>query len=241
VFDRYEADGGVRVWRVDLDGTHARPLTPNAPAQLDDVARDGSIVTFRQLDRERTVWVMPAGGGTARSLGEGMGNGQISRDGTRIQITRRVIGEGGLIRPVAAIVPAAGGNEIASFPIPTQANNLMWSPDGASFTFLDQSDPAWNLARIRMTGGTPERVTRFAEGRCTGFAWSPDGSRLAVARRIGDDAAVWVTAADGSKPVQAALFQGDEIFQLHWTKDGKQVVVNAGKRSSDAVLIRNFR
>jgi Tol biopolymer transport system component len=240
VYDRYDADGGFHVWRVDLDGSHARVLTPSASAQIADVAHDGSILTFSQLDNDSAIWVISGNGGSPRSLGPRTGGGLISPDATRIVVFELATGEGGLIRPIVHVLPAAGGAEVASFPLPARANPA-WSPDGASLTFVDEKDAAWNLGRIRLTGGPVERVTHFTDGRCTAFEWSPDGSRLAVARRIGDASNVWITAADGSKPVQVTRFQGDEVFGLHWTKDGKSVVVSAGKRSSDAVLIRNFR
>jgi Tol biopolymer transport system component len=244
VFNRWDSDGGMHVWRVDLDGGHAAVLTPNAPAQVRDVARDGSVVTYTQLDGERAIWVTPLSGpkgGTPRSLGPGTTGGLFSPDGSRILVFRLVPGDGGLIRPVADIVPAAGGSAVASFPLPARAINASWSPDGGSLTYIDQADAAWNLGRIRATGGTPERLTQFTDGKVTAFRWSPDGSRLAVARKVGEVAGLWATAADGGKPVQIARFQGEEIFGLDWTKDGKHVIVNAGKRSSDAVLIRNFR
>jgi Tol biopolymer transport system component len=241
VYDRYDADGGIHVWRVDLDGTHAKALTPNVPAQLRDVAKDGSSISYVQLDSEGAIWVMPLNGDPPHSMGQNTSRGLISPDGKHVLLTRLAPREGGLIRNVGEIVPIAGGDPVASFPIPAQAGNLLWSPDGASFTFVDQGDPAWNLARIRPTGGAPERLTRFADGRITRFAWSPDGTRLAVARKVGDTAGVWVSAADGAKPVQVGRFQGDEVFGLDWTRDGKHVVVNAGKLSSDAVLIRNVK
>jgi Tol biopolymer transport system component len=241
IYDRWDSDGGIHVWRIDFDGSHAKALTPSAPAQIADVARDGSVVTYIQLDSERTIWAMAGDGSSPRSLGSGTSRGLISSDGKRILVTRLATGAGGLIHPEAEVVPAVGGEAIARFPIPAQADGLAWSPDGASFTFIDRSDPAWNLATIRLNGGAPERLTRFDDGRITQFRWSPDGTRLATARKVGDAAGVWVTAADGSKPVPIARFQGDDIFGLDWTRDGKQVVINAGKRSSDAVLIRNFR
>lgn len=241
VYDRYEADGGIRVWRVELDGSRDRMLTPKAPAQVADVARDGSLITYVQLDAERAIWVMTGDGGAARSLGPRTNSGLISPDGTKIFVTRLIPGEGGLIRPVAEIVPAAGGDAITSFPFPPRATRAAWGPDSDSFTYVDQSDPAWNVSRISSSGSPVGPVTHFTDGRTTAFDWSPDGSHLAVARRNGDDSGVWITGSDGSKPVQIAHFQGDEIFDLRWTEDGKQVVVSAGKRSSDAVLIRNFR
>ena len=156
VYDRYDAGGGIQVWRVDSDGSHAKALTPKGAAQVRDVAKDGSLITYVQLDTEGAIWVMPQDGGAPRSLGAGTSRGLISADGKRILVTRLLPGEGGLIRPVAEIVPAAGGAAAASFPIPSRADNLTWSPDGASFTFIDRGDPAWNLARIRPTGGAPE-------------------------------------------------------------------------------------
>ena len=90
-------------------------------------------------------------------------------------------------------------------------------------------------------GGAPEPLTHFTDGKCTAFRWSADGSRLAVARKIGDVSGVFVTTADGGKPIQAARFQGNGVFGMDWSKDGKSIVVDAGKRSSDALLVRNFR
>jgi hypothetical protein len=37
----------------------------------------------------------------------------------------------------------------------------------------------WSQA---LAGGAPEQVTHFGSGLIFGFAWSPDGSRLAVSR-----------------------------------------------------------
>jgi serine/threonine protein kinase/Tol biopolymer transport system component len=240
VFDRWDNDGGMHVWRVDLDGSHARMLTPSAPAQLRDVSRDGSVMTYIRLDGDRALWVMPLDGGPARSLGLDLNGGQISPDGRLVFVTKLDPGEGGLVHSVAEIIPVAGGEPVAKFPIPPGAGNPSWSPDSASLTFVDQADPAWNLARLKLTGGAAERMTRFDDGRTTAFRWSPDGSRLVVARKVGDAVGLWTTAADGSKPVQIARFPGDEVFGLEWSGDGKHILVNAGKRSSDAVLIRNF-
>jgi len=241
-YDRYDEGGGIHVWRTGLDGSRAKVLTPAAPAQIVDVARDGSIMTFVQLDTERAIWVMPLDGGSPRSLGPRSAGGMISPDGTRILVTELTAGGDGLVRSTARIARADGSSTGANVAIPERRmRGLAWSPDGDSLTIIDETDPAWNLGRIRLSGGAPERITHFTEGRCTAFEWSPDGSRLAVARRIGDATNVWITAADGSKPVQLTRFPDDEIFELRWSRDGRSVVVNTGKRSSDAVLIRNFR
>jgi len=240
-YTRIEPGGGLSVWRVDLDGTHARNLTPNTPSQIVDIARDGSVLTLVQLDSLASTWVMPSSGGAPKSLGPKTTGGAISPDGTQILGFELTTGPDGLIQTVSKLFRADGTPTGVTVDIPQRdANTLAWSPDGASFTLIDQGDPARNLERVRIGSGSVERLTRFTEGRTTAFEWSPDGSRIAVARRIGDVSGVWLTAADGSKPVQIARFPTDEIFGMRWTQDGKHVVINAGKRSSDAVLIRNF-
>jgi serine/threonine protein kinase/Tol biopolymer transport system component len=240
-YNRLDRDGGIHVWRVDLDGTHARALTPDVPAQLTDVARDGSLVTFIQLDTDRATWVMPMSGGAAHSLGARAGGGLISPDCKSIVYFELSTGQDGLLRTSARIARADGASAPIGIGLPGSVAGLAWHPDSASVTYTDQTDPLRNLRRVRVAGGPIEQVTNFNEGRTTAFEWSPDGTRLALARRTGDVSGVWVTAPDGSKPAQIARFNNDEIFGIHWTKDGKHIVIDAGKRSSDAVLIRSFR
>jgi Tol biopolymer transport system component len=116
-----------------------------------------------------------------------------------------------------------------------------WGPDGRSVTFIDRADPASNVYRIGMGGESPRPVTKFTEGRVTNFEWSHDGSRLAVVRRIGEAVNAWVVLADGSQPKQITNFTTEAVFQLAWTPDDKYVVLSAGRQSSDAVLVKNFR
>ena len=242
VYDRWDDKGGIHVWRVGIDGSQAKILTPSAPAQVRDVGRDGKFATYVQLDADAAIWVLPTAGGPPRSLGPRTSGGLISPDGARVLVFELTSGQDGLIRSVTKIVRADGGAVETSVPVPApDITTLGWGPGSTSLTFLDAEDPTRNLTRIGVAGGAPVRLTHFTDGRTTAFSWSPNGSRVALARRIGDSSNVWVAAADGSKPVQITRFQGDEIFALDWSKDGKHVVVSAGRRSSDAVLIRNFR
>jgi len=240
-YNHLDKDGGIHVWRVDLDGTHAKELTSTVPAQLADVARDGTLVTFVQLDTERATWVMPMGGGAARSLGARAGGGLISPDCKLVLYFDLSTGADGLIRTSTRVARADGSSVVSNVDLPANFAGIAWSPDSASITYTDQADPLRNVRRVPIAGGPTERVTNFNEGRTTAFEWSPDGTRFALARRTGDVWSVWVTAPDGSKPTQIARFTSDEIFGIHWTKDGKRILIDAGKRSSDAVLIRSFR
>ena len=119
----------------------------------------------------------------------------------------------------------------------------MWGPDSRSLTFRNRTDPARNVYRLAAgaSTGEPAQVTRFDKGRLTGHWWSPDGTRLAVSLRTEAGDSLWVTAADGSRPVELANFPAQDIFFAHWLPDSRRIALSAGKSSRDAVLIRDFR
>ena len=108
-------------------------------------------------------------------------------------------------------------------------------------TYRDRSDPTWNVFRQDAAGGAPVPVTRFTEGRTTGYQWSPDGSRLALIRRMDEGTNVWVTGRDGSRALQVTALSSSDVFAVRWLPDGKRLAVSAGKLSRDAILIRNLQ
>ncbi|HMM33482.1 MAG TPA: hypothetical protein PKA62_01930, partial [Thermoanaerobaculia bacterium] len=74
-----------------------------------------------------------------------------------------------------------------------------------------------------------------------GHFWSPDGRSLAVTLRTREGVGLWVTEADGTRPVRVTRFPELEVFGVRWLPDSRRLVVSAGTRSQDAVLIRGFR
>ena len=108
-------------------------------------------------------------------------------------------------------------------------------------TYRDRSDPAWNVFRQDATGGAPVAVTRFTEGRTTGYQWSPDGSRLALIRRTDEGSERLGHGRDGSRPLQVTALPSSDVFAVRWLPDSRSLVVSAGKLSRDAMLIRSFR
>jgi len=133
-YNHLDKDGGIHVWRVDLDGTHAKELTSTVPAQLADVARDGTLVTFVQLDTERATWVMPMGGGAARSLGARAGGGLISPDCKLVLYFDLSTGADGLIRTSTRVARADGSSVVSNVDLPANFAGIAWSPDSASIT-----------------------------------------------------------------------------------------------------------
>lgn len=59
---------------------------------------------------------------------------------------------------------------------------VRWSPDGASIHFVREDDRVGNVWSLPMDGGPPRPVTAFPADRMAHFAWSFDGSQLAIMR-----------------------------------------------------------
>ncbi len=84
-------------------------------------------------------------------------------------------------------------------------------------------------------------MTRFTEGRLTAHEWSPDGRKLAVRLQGPESSNLWVVEANGDHPVPVTQFTTETVFSFTWLPDSRYVVITAGTRSADAVLIREFR
>ena len=52
---------------------------------------------------------------------------------------------------------------------------------------------------------------------------------------------VWEQKLTGGPPKQITHFQSGQIFDFHWSRDGKQLALTRGSISNDVILISNFR
>jgi Tol biopolymer transport system component len=62
------------------------------------------------------------------------------------------------------------------------AYGYRWPPDGRELAYVDPADPK-NIWVQPIVGGAPHQLTKFTEKDIADFAWSPDGTRLAITRR----------------------------------------------------------
>jgi Tol biopolymer transport system component len=239
VFDKLELTG-IHVWSMGLDGGNMRQLTSGGGEQSVAISPDGRYAAFVPFDSVQTISLVAIASGQVTPLRNVQTSAGFSPDSSQFMVGSQETDAQGLARTVWKAIPVAGGPETATYRLRPTAFEPAWAPDGKGMTYRDRADPAWNVFRQDAKGGEPVPVTRFTEGRTTGYQWSPDGSRIATIRRTDEGASVWVTGRDGSRPVQVTGLPSD-VFIVRWLPDGKRLVISAGKLSRDAILIRKFR
>jgi Tol biopolymer transport system component len=94
--------------------------------------------------------------------------------------------------------------------------------------------------RQPIAGGEPTELTQFRDGVTTDFAWSPDGARIAVVRRIGQKRGLWSVQPGKGDPKRLAEFRTGAITDPRFSPDAKNVVFVYGTSSKDVVLISDF-
>lgn len=231
----------THVWRTDADSGNARPVTSGPGEALVDISPDGQTVLFKRDDTPNVLWSVSSDGGQPTNLGTSAGMpGTFSPDGKRV-LVMLIHSAAGHVVVTPKIIPATGSGAGVTPALPPGYVDEAWTPDGKGFTYLNASDGNRKLFRLRLSGGRPEEVTGFTEGRIWQHRWSPDGTRLLIHRRVGDVDNLWVTDAAGQNPVAITDFKAGDITGLKWSRDGRGVVFMHGESSQDVALIRNFK
>jgi Tol biopolymer transport system component len=83
-------------------------------------------------------------------------------------------------RKRVVIAPLGGGPPARTLAVANTAYLLQWSPDGRALDYAEERKAGGRLWRLPLDGGEARRLTDFAGGVISRFAWSPDGARLAV-------------------------------------------------------------
>jgi Tol biopolymer transport system component/DNA-binding winged helix-turn-helix (wHTH) protein len=148
-----------------------------------------------------------------------------SPDGQRLAFVRNLGAEGQDVLVIAAV----GGPEerIAHFPIVT---DLAWSRAGTEVAVAKRETRSGPAAIVLIRTATREvrQLTNPREPRGDeGFAFSPDGRMLAIAKRSPNANGIYVQRLDGGEPRQVASEPGG-IWDLSWTPDGKHIVFSSG-------------
>jgi Tol biopolymer transport system component len=175
---RRGSDGGI--WKANVDGREARQLVSGI-ALSPVVSRDGRHVFFISLaNGQQAPWVVPMDGGEPAQVADefaGVGSLDVSPDDGRLLFFssdtqgRRMF--------VICDWPCTDRRELA---VPTNLlpRHQRWIPGGRAIAYIDTGSR--NIWALPLDGRTPQQLTRFTDGDVQSFAWSRDGTRLAVIR-----------------------------------------------------------
>jgi hypothetical protein len=119
------------------------------------------------------VWRMPIDGGPPVRIWNEYGWSEISPDGRLV-----LVEEFSAVPPKARIIPAAGGQPIATFGLEVGR----WSADSKSLLLRKTVGGVSNVWRQPLDGGEAKQVTSFQSDRLSDVAESRDGKKLAVSR-----------------------------------------------------------
>ncbi|MDQ6678226.1 MAG: protein kinase [Acidobacteriota bacterium] len=174
--------GSWNIWRLDRDGSHARQLTTGVgPDSYPSYTPDGKWVIYASGARKRTLWKVPLEGGSPVQLTRNFSDSpSISPDGKLIACEYNDDKPGS--KPVVAVLPAAGGNPLLTFPNIGIDAKVRWMPDGHGLTFVHTADGISNIWVQPLQGGPPRQITKFNQGRIFASAWRKDGRYLATLR-----------------------------------------------------------
>jgi serine/threonine protein kinase/Tol biopolymer transport system component len=230
-------DAPAHLWRIDPDGGGLRQLTDGNGEELLSLAASGKSLVFQHGDDPQSVWALELDGTPPRKIVDGKAAQEslVSPDGTRV-LTAVFEAINGRLFPRRQVIPIEGGAPVASFLLPPGAEDASWTPDGRAITYVDEGE-GWNLMRMALPDGKPERLTNFPDGQVVDHEWSDDGSRLVVHHRLGQQDSVWMLKPGPGKPTLIAEFKTGRLSRHDWAPDAPILYFTYGNSSQDVVLI----
>jgi Tol biopolymer transport system component len=194
-----DRDGGMRAWRMALDGSAAARVTSDVVGRWRvTVSTDDKWIYYDTRGESRKVSIdggphQPTFapeliGRLAEPLPAGFHEATLSPDGTSIaghyttERGERII-----------VIPMAGG---ALKRYENVSPNATWAPDGRALVYFNTAAGVSNLMRQPLIGGPATAMTQFASEQIFSYALSTDQKHLAVVRgRVSSD--VVLVSAEG--------------------------------------------
>jgi Tol biopolymer transport system component len=167
--------------RVDADGRHRVQLVSGQAAWPGVTRDDRSVIFVSARSGQQALWMVSLEGGTPIEIARGANSPSISPDGRSLLFATR--GDGTQQTLVICDLPACTARRTLS-PPPGAAGRVGWAPDGRAVVYRDAATQA-NLWVQPFDGSPPHQLTHFpTDHTISSFAWSRDGTRLAIAREL---------------------------------------------------------
>ena len=174
----------INIWRLDLQSGAASVLTHGKLDQNAVCAPDSKYFLFTSMDNGKKLLMrMPLSGGDAKPVTSKVVDfGAVSPDGQQIAA---VIPEGTGVnfKALIAIIPAAGGLPVKTFP-PSRfiASYYQYSSDGQALYYAVSEKGVSNMVRQQIGAATVEPVTNFTDLTMYGYDYDWKNKKLALAR-----------------------------------------------------------
>jgi Tol biopolymer transport system component len=251
------ASGDGNILSIKPDGSARTLLISNQQLNSSpSVCGDGRTVVFTSYrEQKQGIWRMDADGSNpVRIADETLAQGPVCSPDGKWVVYLRGPGWFPMRVPIGGDKPpqTMAQDPVAADPIsePDRIAPTQISPDGKLVAYLTWPNPGVNLPPsaskplilkvIPLDGGAP--VHQFDWPALAEHPrWATKGDALQYVLTKNGVSKLWEQKLTGGSPRQITNFQSGLIFDFSWSLDGKQLALTRGSKSSDVILISNFR
>jgi Tol biopolymer transport system component len=224
--------GNGKMQLMDTDGSQRTPFLPDIPNFLSLSSCGDSYVVFdNEKDGTSQLWRTDVDGSNPSKLATEVDWAECSLDGKWVlylsaSTLYRIPIDGGPPKKVAYTLGGVGAV----------------SPDGEWIAYLypEGALPQWQLVVVPSRGGEAKR-TFTVPWDVNELRWSPDGKGVQYITTRGGATNVWEQRLTGGTPRPITNFISGRLFDFSWTRDGQQLLLAKGDRTSNVVLFSNFQ
>jgi TolB protein len=176
--------GNSKIWRSDIDGKNARPLTSGTSTDGGPSCTPDSKWVIFNSDRSglTTLWRAPTSGGPPEQLTTDISYfPEVSPDG---KLVASVFTDTGTGKESVAVLPITGGRPLWRAKGLSAASPFGWGPDKDRLTFVRQVGEGENLFSLRIGASSEDQLTHFDDEQIFSFSWATEPSRLAFVRGL---------------------------------------------------------
>ena len=223
------------MWLTNSDGTAPAVLLPQANNVSSISSCGDRYVLFDSYrDGKIQLWRADADGSNSRKLVDQAGDSDCSLDGKWVFYGNK---------DKVYRISAEGGDPVALVSVPEGGYAIRVSPDGSRVAFAYQEGspvPIPKIGMVAATGGALQFVSQTPLG-ARSLYWSTSGKALQYALTRNGASNIWEQPVTGGPPQQLTKFTSGLISNFAWSPDGKQLFLTKFNRTSDVILISNFR
>jgi len=173
------SSASANLWRMDLNGTDQKQLTSGLNDQGPACSKDPAWVYFVDNHDNRHVKRVPIDGGSPETVVKaGVGAFALSPDGKEIaSFEVRELDHKLMLRLDNVETQKMAYADIDQRALPEQ---LVFTPDGKGIVYVVREKGVDNLWLQPLDGKTHRQLTHFKTNRTFRYAFSPDGSKIAM-------------------------------------------------------------